>query len=107
MSKKNRTALGGIALLAAGIAGVMPGTAGQATPTAAGAQQAQQTTSRSERAALPVAQSARAAFGISMMGGGYDPGMFRVAASGPWMAPRYNQRKARRDARRANRGVRR
>lgn len=104
MSKKSMTPRSALALLAAGIAGVMPGTAGQASPAASGSQQARQATPRSEKAALPVQQSARAAYGIQMLGG-WDPGIFRNYAGGPWNAPRYNQRKARRDARRVNRKV--
>lgn len=36
---------------------------------------------------------------------GFDPRLFANAYSAPWLAPRYNQRKARRNARRVNRKV--
>lgn len=105
MSKKSTNLTrGGLALLAAGIAGVMPATVGQATPTEQGAAQARQSTAKSERAALPGAQSARAAVGQQAMSGGYDPRLW-MRPGAPWEAPRYNQRKARRDARRVNRKV--
>lgn len=91
MSKKQKmTGSKAFALMAAAIGGVMPATATQA---------------KQDRAALPIQTQARATYGISMMGGGYDPGMLRVSSGGPEFAPRYNQRKARRNARRVNRRV--
>lgn len=105
MSKKQKmTGAKALALMAAAISGVMPATATQATPTNQG-RSVSQAQSKQDRAALPAQTQARAAYGISMMGGGYDPGMFRVSSGGPEFAPRYNQRKARRDARRVNRRV--
>jgi allophanate hydrolase subunit 1 len=80
--------MGALSLLAAGISGVS------------------QTQQKSERAALPVQTQARAAFGISMLGGMGGMPVYG-GASAPWFAPRYNQRKARRDARRVNRAVKR
>ena len=105
MNKKPKiTGMGALSLLASAIGGVMPATATQAQPTEQ-TRTVQQSQQRSERAALPVQQSARAAYGIQMLGG-WDPGLF-ASSSGPQFAPRYNQRKARRDACRVNRAVRR
>lgn len=105
MSKKPRiTGMGALSLMAAAIGGVMPATATQATPTEQTTRTVSQTQQKTERAALPVQQSARAAYGIQMLGG-RNPGLFRNYAGGPQFAPRYNQRKARRDARRVNRAV--
>ena len=105
MSKKQKmTGSKAFALMAAAICGVMPAPATQATPTNQG-RSVSQTQAKQDRVALPIQTQARAAYGISMMGGGYDPGMFRVSSGGPEFAPRYNQRKARRNARRVNRRV--
>ena len=103
--KPKITGMGALSLMAAAIGGVMPATATQATPTEQ-TRAVSQTKQKSERAALPVQTQARAAYGIQMLGG-WDPGVFRNYAGGPQFAPRYNQRKARRDARRVNRAVKR
>lgn len=88
------------ALVAAGISGVVTP---MAAPVDAGAPTVRQS-ARTERAATTQQNSARAAFGISMMGGNAF-GPVYGAHSAPWLAPRYNQRKSRRDARRVNRKV--
>ena len=106
MSKKSVSPRAALSLLAAGIAGVLPGTATQAIPTESGTPVARQSTAKTERAALPVSQSARAAVGMQALSGGYNPRLW-LSGGAPWEAPRYDQRKARRDARRVNRAVRR
>lgn len=89
-----------LAIGAAALSGFAPGTAPVADQSAPTVRTSQP---RSERAAQPVQTQARAAFGISMLGRGghYSYGH----ATSPWDAPIYNQRKARRDARRTNRKV--
>ena len=103
--KTKMTGMKGISLLAAAIGGVMPATATQATPTSPD-RAVSQSQQRTERAAIPMQQSTRAAFGISMMSGMGGMSVYG-GFSAPWLAPRYNQRKARRDARRVNRAVKR
>lgn len=106
MSKKPKiTGMGALSLMAAALGGVTPATATQATPTEQTTRTVSQTQQKTERAALPVQQSARAAYGIQMLGG-WNPGLFSTSG-GPSFAPLYNQRKARRDARRVNRAVKR
>ena len=103
-TKKPRiTGMGALSLMAAAIGGVMPATATVATPTEQ-TRSVSQTQQKSERAALPVQMQARAAYGMAMLGG-WNPHQF--TSGGPQFAPRYNQRKARRDARRVNRAVKR
>ena len=94
------------AMLAAGVAGVLPATATTALPNAHGAT-VRTAPAKENRAALPVQTQVRAQYGIQMLGGGFDPRMFTGAYSAPWLAPRYNQRKARRNARRVNKAVQR
>lgn len=101
--KPRMTGMGALSLAAAAIGGVMPATATQASPTEQ-TRAVSQTQQKSERAALPVQTQARAAYGMAMLGG-WNPRQF--ASGGPQFAPRYNQRKARRDARRVNRAVKR
>ena len=91
-----------LAIAAASIAGFAP--AQMSTPSAVNTE-VRASSAKQDRAATPVQQSARASYGIQMLGGGYDPGIFANAYSAPWLAPRYNQRKARRNARRVNRCV--
>ena len=103
-TKKPRiTGMGALSLMAAAIGGAMPATATQATPTEP-TRSVSQTQQKSERAALPVQTQARAAAGMAIMYGG-DPSRYWLRGANPWDAPRYNQRKARRDARRVNRAV--
>lgn len=97
------TGMGALSLMAAAIGGVMPATATQATPTEQ-VRSVSQTQQKSERAALPVQTQARAAYGMAMLGGRGGMPVYG-GFSAPWLAPRYNQRKARRDARRVNRAV--
>lgn len=105
MNKKPKiTGRSALSLMAAAIGGIMPATATQATPVDQ-TRAVSQTQQKAERAALPVQQSARAAYGIQMLGG-WNPRLL-MASGGPQFAPRYNQRKARRDARRVNRAVKR
>lgn len=103
MQKKKISFAKTAALVAAGISGVV---APMAAPIDAGAPTVRQSAPRTERTATTQQNSARAAFGISMMGGDAFGPVYGTH-SAPWLAPRFNQRKARRDARRVNRGVRR
>lgn len=95
------------ALLASGMSAVVPVTAGQDVPTeqTQNTRTLSQTQQNNKQAATTHQISARAAYGVAMMGG--DLGYWEAPSSGPWGAPLYNQRKARRDARRVNRSVRR
>ena len=93
-------------ILAAAAASAIPVTAFTALPNAQGSQ-VRTAPAKENRAALPVQTQARAQYGIQMLGGGFDPRMFTNAYSAPWLAPRYNQRKARRNARRVNKAVQR
>jgi len=83
-------------------------TGGPALPTAPvvqGPNTVKQSQARSERTALPAQSQARAAYGIAMLGGGSSPSFYGGFARHPWDAPRYNQRKARKLARRMGRKV--
>ena len=102
MSKSNLTPKKLLAVAAAAVAGFAPT---EMSVPAAGNQAVRTAPAKQDRAALPVQQSARAAYGIQMLGGGWDPGIFTNWHSAPWLAPRYNQRKARRNARRNARRV--
>lgn len=102
MSKPNLTPKKLLAVAAAAVSGFAPA---EMLVPAAGNPAVRTAPAKQDRAALPVQQSARAAYGIRMVGGGFDPRLFANAYSAPWLAPRYNQRKARRDARRVNRKV--
>ena len=105
--KKTRITMPKVAaMLAAGVAGAIPATATTALPGAQGAT-VRTAPAKENRAALPVQTQAPAQYGIRMLGGGFDPRLFANAYSAPWMAPRYNQRKARRNARRVNKAVQR
>lgn len=106
MKKTRITMSKATAILAAGVAGVLPATSTTALPGVQGAT-VRTASAKQDRAALPVQTQARAQYGIRMMGGGFDPQLFANAYSAPWLAPRYNQRKARRNARRVNKAVQR
>ena len=102
MSKPNLTPKKLLAVASAAVAGFAPA---EMLVPAAGNPAVRTAPAKQDRAALPVQQSARAAYGIRMVGGGFDPRLFANAYSAPWLAPRYNRRKARRNARRVNRKV--
>ena len=104
MKKTNITMSKVAGILAAAAASAIPVTASTALPNAQGAT-VRTAPANENRAALPVQTQARAQYGIQMLGGGFDPRMFTSAYSAPWLAPRYNQRKARRNARRVNKAV--
>ena len=107
MNKKTKITPAKVAaILAAGVAGALPATATTALPGAQGST-VRTAPAKQDRSALPVQTQARAQYGIRMLGGGFDPRLFANAYSAPWMAPRYNQRKARRNARRVNKAVQR
>ena len=103
--KKSKITMSKVAgIVAAAAASAIPVTASTALPNAQGSQ-VRTALAKENRAALPVQTQARAQYGIQMLGGGFDPRMFTDAYSAPWLAPRYNQRKARRNARRVNKAV--